>query len=198
MEKVSGVQLIGWEEDELLKIKIDNGFKYLTARQDLTSPECSINVVELTKEYEEHFHFMNPKDYLGEIVKATEKINSQASEYYVENGLHANAPFNVAEEYEFNGKKDISVMTLYPTKVNGLFIAMQSSEFRLNDNMLAICTLDGKKMAELANGGKFKIKEIEKSKVEDGYVVSKFIMEKTKLVDLTPDFTKGNVNQLKK
>ena len=197
MEKVSGVQLIGWEEDELLKLKRDNGLKYLNERRDLTSPECSINVVELTKEYEKHFHFINPKDYLGEIVKATEKINSKSSEYYVENGLYANAPFNVAEEYEFNGKKDISVMTLYPTKVNGLFIAMQSSEFRLNDDVLAICTIDGKKMAELANNSKFKIKEIEKSKIRNGCVISKSIIEKTRPIDLTPDFKQGNTNKLK-
>ena len=197
-EKVSGVELIGWEEDELLKLKRDNGFKYLNNRRDLTAPECSISVVELTQKLEEHFRFMNPKDYLGEIVKATEKINNLFSEFYVENGLHANAPFNVAEEYEINGKKDISVMTMYPTKVNGLFIAMQTSEFRLNDDVLAVCTLDGKKMSELANNGKFKVREIEKCKVENGYVISKSVIEKTKPIDLTPDFKQGSTNKLEK
>ena len=55
-EKVSGVELIGWEEDELLKLKRDNGFKYLNNRRDLTAPECSISVVELTQKLEEHFN----------------------------------------------------------------------------------------------------------------------------------------------
>lgn len=198
LDKVSGVQLIGWEEDELLRYERNNSYKYLKDREALTNPECSIKVVELTKELEEHFHFINPKNYLGEIIKATEIINNQASECYVENGLHAEAPFNFAEEYTLNGKKDISVMTLYPTKVNGLFIAMQSSEFRLNDDVLAVCAIDGKKMAELANNGKFKIKEIEKCKVENGYVISKSVIEKTKPIDLTPDFNQKSTNKLEK
>ena len=201
-EKVSGVKLEGWVENKLLNLG-DNVLNFVSdkykERVHLTAPDCSDKVLELDSKYSEYFRFINPKDYLGEIIKAVNDINSHASECVVENGLHAEAPFNMAENTKIGEKDNFCVMTLYPTKVNGLFVALQTSDTGIIDEeSLSLCRVDGMKVAKMANGGNYKTKVVEKTVFERagdsieqcGKIVSKLAVAEKKIVDLTPESKK--------
>ena len=82
----------------------------------------------------------------------------------VENGLRADGPFLV--KYNECGNVDGVTYfdkceaTIYPTKIDGLFISksQMGTDFDTNKYCYDVILIDGKQLAERANGGKYKVK----------------------------------------
>lgn len=200
-EKVTGIKLEGWVENKPLNLGVidaKNDEESFQNRVCLMSPDCSESVLKIEDKYGKNFKCSN----LAEVISAVEYINSHASECIVENGLYAKEPFVIMETVQKDGNSDRYSATMYPTDVNGLFVAMNSPSNINDGNTLFVCRIDGKIMAEIANNGQYKPKIIEKTKFEkysdkiaySGDIVSKTIAIEKKIVNLTPeDNQKNNV-----